>query len=1137
MPGPVPATQLADTELWQDVRGEEHTLRSVGDALLVSINRLRDLGHRFDQERDELMGFLDGSKDALDRLEQWAGQAMGIDLRTSPDHVRRYLPLSVLWVVTARMKVVIGLLQDANRGLVVQHDALDEALIHLRTAMDQASQIAGGIVAANGAAPGGPRAASIGMGSASAASPSARDMTEPRPAGQAEIERQVREALRRELEDEVRTEIAAEVRRDEERRLRQELEIQLRRQLLAEIAPAMSANGALAGMEIGALGMARPGQPRAARAVTVRADRPAEVIEVFRAEAEEHLRTIASGMDRLEANPADGDAIQVVRRAVHTLKGAASITGYMAVADLAHICEDVLDRISEGTIVPSPEIVSLILDTSQALEALVEGDTAEQGGENGILAALRPRYEAILGDTLELGTTPNTGAATDSLRSVSRARPAPYEEHADDDLDREALAGLPRAIAESAQEGDLSVRLPLRKLDELITLFGDLLVNRSVVEERMGRIARMVGESIQVGERLREVGTRLDRQFETAMLPSRRPPTGQGGAFGQPRALPPPTFGGVVSGPNATHGQSGEFDPLELDRYSEFHQLSRGLTESIADAGTLNAEIETAIREMEMAMARESRMSSLFQDALLKARLVPISSLVPRLYRAIQAVAVKYNKEFELLIEGEDTEVDRGVYEDLAAPLLHLMRNAIYHGIEAPQAREAAGKPRRGQIILGARYESNQIVISIRDDGNGINVEQIRATALARGLIDAYSHLKNSEILNLIFQPGFSTSEMVTEEGGRGVGLDVVRDTITRLRGTLEVDSTVGRGSTFTLTIPISLQIQRVVLVRVSDQTYAIPMGLVEQIVQFDFYGRARMESGAGRPGTRGDQPALEVRGETYPIAHLANYLHLNPNPVHEKSPVLLLNTGQPGRPGANRWALLVDAIVGRQEIVAKSLGPHLREVPSITGATVLGNGQVLLILDPLVLLSHPLRVGTVMPAIPPSGAAPVPGVVRTPTDPQILPRGVRAEIGSPRPARPIGATDPRSLPYLLVVDDSPSVRRVVSNTLKEAGWDVVTARDGAEALEIVAKRAPAAILLDIEMPRMDGYELMATLRAQPAFAHTPLIVLTSRSATKHQQRALQLGADAYVVKPYPEEQLLATIHQLVAIRPDGSPP
>ncbi|MGH2487323.1 MAG: response regulator, partial [Ktedonobacterales bacterium] len=367
--------------------------------------------------------------------------------------------------------------------------------------------------------------------------------------------------------------------------------------------------------------------------------------------------------------------------------------------------------------------------------------------------------------------------------------------------------------------------------------------------------------------------------------------------------------------------------------------------------------------------------------------------------------------------------------------------------------------------------------------------------------------------------------------------LDVVRDSVTRLRGAIEVDSTIGQGTQFTLKFPISLQIARAVLVKVGGQTVAIPMAVVDQIGRLDYYQR-----------TNGPAPAIEMRGEQYPLAHLANYLKLTPGPVDERSSILLVNAGK------RRVALLVDSIAAQQEVVSKPLGPHLRDVPGVAGAAVLGNGQVIMILELLELLAQQSRGEVVLPepgakpSITMEATSPI-SAVRTPTAPApnpttTAPRAPRPPaptisqrefVVSPRPtdgpSQRMMAPPSAQKSFVLVVDDSPSVRRVVSNMLKAHGWEVQTARDGVEALEVIARELPAAVLLDIEMPRMDGYELMATVRSQDQYRRLPLIVLTSRAATKHQQRAMQLGADAYVVKPYQDEELLTTIATLVQTR------
>nr|MBA3827162.1 Hpt domain-containing protein [Ktedonobacterales bacterium] len=388
---PAAGVRLSATPLWHDVQHEEEAVRQSAAAFTQLLATLREVTRRFDGERNELMSFLDSSPDALERLEQWAGQAMGIDLRTSPDHVRRYLPLSVLWVVTARMKRIAETLQDAARSMVMHQETLDEAVAHLGEALGALSQLAGGAVGAASLSPNGGFTASVTE--FSYAPPSRANRTgDLSPGARAEVERAVREDLRRELEDEVRAEIANEVREDEARRLRQEIRIELRRELLAELNP-MIAGG------MPALDM--PAAPVApARRMVTEGAQSEEMLEVFRAEAEEHLRTIGDGLSALERNHGDTEAIRSLRRAMHTLKGAAGITGFNAVADLAHLCEDLLDRINDGTLDITPEVVSLVLDTSQALEALINNDTGEQGGHVGIVAALRPRYQTLLGETM-----------------------------------------------------------------------------------------------------------------------------------------------------------------------------------------------------------------------------------------------------------------------------------------------------------------------------------------------------------------------------------------------------------------------------------------------------------------------------------------------------------------------------------------------------------------------------------------------------------------------------------------------------------------------------------------------------------------------------------------------------------------
>ena len=1116
---------------------EEAVRRQVGQLRDV-VAQLRQAAQTMDEERTELSSFLDGSQDALARLEVWAGQQMGLDLPSSPDGVRQYLPLSVIWVTTARLKRLVTLIHNSSRSLTVTQEQIDETLNELRDAIRGLGNISGAISTMGGSPDAGFSAtvaqitwAPGGGGEQQALSPGAR----------VEIERSVREELRRELEDDVRDEIAAEVRQGEEQRLRHELEIAIRRELLAELQPNLGSS-AVTIQDGGVRVLSRLpfASENVRRQRQVTSEQSPEAQEVFREEALEHLQTITRGIEELEQRPGDMEVIRSIRRAMHTLKGAAGMMGFRLIQELSHVSEDLLERLADGQMTFTPNVHSLILDTSEMLDQLVAG-AIPADAQPAKVHAIIERYSALTGIPIpdDLFSS-HPGARTGS---VDLTEP-------DDRPD----------VSPKLPSGDLSVRLQLSKLDDLVNLFGELLINRSVLEERIERLSQLVGETVVVSEHLRDVGGELETGFETTMLANGQGPMGRPG--------PGPANGMAMRAPVAGNGFGGnkgrmpafggEFDPLELDRYTDFHRLSRGLSEGVSDAMSLSHEMETLIREAQTTFARENRLSSDFQDRLLKARLVPLQSLTPRLYRTVRGSALRAHKEVEFFVEGVETEVDRKVFEEVEGPLLHLVRNSVNHGIEAPEEREANGKQRAGRILVKAAYEGSQVIISVSDDGAGIDPEKVRAAAVARGLIDAYTPISEKEAIDFIFRPGYSTAESVTEESGRGVGLDVVNDVVTRLRGSVEVDTVLGQGTTFTMKFPISLQIARAVMVKLGEQTLAIPMAVVEQIGRLDYYRRV--------PGA---VPAIEMRGERYPLAHLGNYLKVPVGVVDERSSVLLVNAGK------HRIALLIDSIINQQEIVSKPLGPHLRDVRGVAGATVLGNGQIVLILELHELLSQQPRGGFTLAEPgssrraespePPQRPAPAPQPRQShqpqvtsshlPTEPlppapwdrasqASAPGGPSSQhfTGSPsQPAQrafvipqrttghPVVAGQPHS--YVLVVDDSPSVRRVVSGMLKNAGWAVQAARDGVEALEILGRERPAAVLLDIEMPRMDGYELIATIRSQDMYRNLPLIVLTSRAATKHKQRADQLGADAYLVKPYQDEQLINTLNTLINAR------
>ncbi len=1132
---------------FEAVRENVQAIAVQASSLKSFVSQLREAMAVIETQRSEFKGFLDGSKDALDRMEVWAGKAMGLNLRNSPEQVRRYLPLSVMWVANSKLKKVLDGLQNITSGTEITDEQMALALEELYTSLqvqgeafqEMQDRLGPALEQDTGWSPWEVRTTHDPQ----TLRESVTFERQGDPAKlRAELEQKIREEVRQEFEEREHLKsqspgVYAGNLREMETQLRSEIEIQVRQEFLnqimtneaalaTQVAPTPVANTPVAfdyenysltsgGNQNASVAMPPTPKttPRSAAATPPPSQKPLtarsssttfssdfgeEAAEIFRMEAEEHLQTISMNVAALEKQPDNRDLIQSIRRAMHTLKGAAGMMGFHSIADLAHVSEDLLDMIMEGKIAITDPVLSIILDTAEALDMLINAKDDDADRNDMRIQSLHVRYIDILGE--------NVTSMTQHL----------LEDDLDDEHDlhqmTSVVTGEQNEHSAAIPEGhrDLSVRVGLQRLDELVTMFGELLVNRSVLEERIQRLVHLVADVSVSSNRLRDVGQKLDSRFEAATLPSGRSVQVMPGEGDQSVRT-----GLLKNGSANANAHLQEFDELELDRYTEFHQLARGLSEGISDMTTLSTEMDTIIRECESVFARENRLSTTFQDRLMKTRLVPITNMAPRLYRAARAVALKQGKEIEFLLEGQATEVDRTVFEEISGPLLHLVRNAVNHAIEKPAVRMQKGKPPAGQVVLSAAYEGNQIVITVRDDGTGLDRESIRQTAIVRGLIRPDQQLTENDVVSLIFHPGFSTASVLSEESGRGVGLDVVRDSVSRLRGTLVVESTPNQGTAFTMTFPTSVAIQRAMMVRVSGQQFAIPTVNVESIGRLDNFKRALLSG----------QPAVLVRNELYPLQMLSRHMGLSSSDtIDDRAQIILVNAG--GR----RVALVIDEIKGQFDIVMKNLGPHLRQVHGVAGATVLGNGHVVLILELHDLLALSSRGNVSVAPLRRDGSSTViPAVLKQRVD-------VKGTIGttasqpsvsgssSQRPSAPAAERGK----HLLVVDDSPSVRRVVSSMLKQHNWEVQMARDGIEALEMITAQAPAAVLLDIEMPRMDGYELISTLRAQDQYRTLPLIVLTSRAASKHQQRAMLLGASAYVVKPYQDEELLKIIDSLV---------
>ena len=520
-----------------------------------------------------------------------------------------------------------------------------------------------------------------------------------------------------------------------------------------------------------------------------------------------------------------------------------------------------------------------------------------------------------------------------------------------------------------------------------------------------------------------------------------------------------------------------QFDPLEFDRFTRLQELTRFMNESVHDVQTIQQSMLKHLDETAAAMLAQGRLSRELQQGLMNVRMVSFNSITDRLYRIVRQTGKELNKRANLELQGTNVELDRSVLEKMIAPFEHLLRNSIVHGLESDQQRAQSGKLPIGEIRLSVRQESNEVVFEFSDDGAGLNYAKLREKAIANGTLQQDEEVNEEQLAQLIFTPGLSTATEITEIAGRGVGMDVVRSEISALGGRINVSSKSGQGTRFVIHLPLTLAVTQILMVRAGETNYAIPSAMIEQVRQvksadMDALHRVRQ---------------IEWQGNIYPLHYLPHMLG-NMDVIQEnlpRNPILLLRSGE------QRIALHVDELLGNQEVMVKNIGPQLARLSGIAGATVLGDGSVLLILNPIQLVQ---RIGV-----------------------------------ASKPAKEAKAKPLSTQPLIMVVDDSLTVRKITSRMLLRAGYQVVTATDGVDALEKLEEFTPQVMLLDIEMPRMDGFALARQLRRDPRTHDLPIIMITSRTADKHREYAMQLGVNTYLGKPYQEDDLLQNIADFVA--------
>ena len=605
---------------------------------------------------------------------------------------------------------------------------------------------------------------------------------------------------------------------------------------------------------------------------------------------------------------------------------------------------------------------------------------------------------------------------------------------------------------------DERIRVSANLLDKLVNFAAEASVSRSRLDQNLGGFRSGLGEMTRTIVRLCDQLRSMEIETEAQIL------------FRHEEA--------------SQQGQ--DFDPLEFDRFSLMQQLSRGLQESADDLISIEDQLQDLVRRSENLLLQQGRTTTDLQDGLMRTRFEPFSKAVPRLRRVVRQTARSTNKKGELTVIGADQELDRSVINRMLPPLEHILRNAIDHGLEPPETRAALGKTETGQVTLKLERQGNEIVIHIEDDGRGMDTNAIRKRAIERGLLDADAELSSEELVSFVLESGFSTAATVTQISGRGVGMNVVNGEIKQLGGTLEITTDPGKGSQFTIRLPLTLVTNFAVLVQNGNEQYAIPFSSIEGLVQ--------VRQDVLHPSDDTQQPEIEYGGKSYPVYRLSVLLGDRDVPLTEDRkllPLLLVQTA------GHHYAIQVDRVIGNREIVVKPMGPQLDSVRGLAGATIMADGGVVLVLDMTELLRH--------------------GVVSLNRDDE-------------EPSAPETSVDETQHDTItaMVVDDSITVRKVTSRLLTRNHIEVVTAKDGVDALEQLQYKLPDVILLDIEMPRMDGFELATLVRNDQRLRHIPIIMITSRIGDKHRDRAMEIGVNNYLGKPFQEEKLLESINELV---------
>lgn len=757
-------------------------------------------------------------------------------------------------------------------------------------------------------------------------------------------------------------------------------------------------------------------------------DRSAFVAK-FREEADEHLAKLNEGIIELEERPDDAELLDELFRVAHTLKGASRMVGILDVSEISHRLEDMLAAMRAGRLKAGDDVTDAVFEALDAIVFLSDAAVRDEAVEFDVeglcerLAQIAARGE----EEEPRKKKPATGEGKTRKKTPPTEQPEVTPSGSQDAKVTAQVAARPAEV----KTGAATIRVKTDQVDKLLNLVGEMVIAQIKAEERLTEVKGLVdmaGKTCDVWHELR------------------------------------PGLAEIAQAAGPSGDELGTHVTVIDEATERMRQGVKTVAGAYADDTT---RVSTVVRDL--------------QEEGMQMRMLPVSTVFDGFPRAVRDMAKQYGKKIKLQVAGADTLLDKKVLEEINDPLIHIIRNSVDHGIESPDERKAAGKPVEGTIEMAAAHEGDHIVITVGDDGRGIDPANVRAAAIHRGVLaEAEAEaLTDRQAMFLVFETGFSTSPILTEMSGRGVGLDVAKKfVVEKLKGSVNLESQVGAGTKVILTVPLTLAIIRALMVRTSDQTFALPTTSVEQTLAITVDDISKIQ----------DRQAVRLRRRTIPIVHLDELLGLPQAPLREDGKMCVAVLGVSGQ----RIGLVVDELAGEQQIVIKSLGSHLKRVQNVAGATILGAGEIVVILHVPDLMTAARSVGAVK-----RKAAPAPEVAR-------------------------------AAGRILIVEDSFTTRELERSIFEASGYEVEVALDGMDALAKLESASFDAVITDVQMPRMGGFELTAKLKSDERFASLPVVIVTSLEREEEKRKGIEVGADAYVTKSvFNQDSLLEIVERL----------